>query len=439
MARSFRGGIVMSDEKRTAKRPVRKAPAPDFITLPLKQHCGEAAIPLVKVGDRVLKGQKIAEAAEGLSCPLHSGISGTVTSISSLPTHNGESLSVVIENDYKEELSPEVRPFDKPIAKASPEELIRHMKEKGVVGLSGGAFPTWYKAEEARGKAKRIIINCCECEPYITVDHRLLLEHPEEVVGGVKILLCAIGAERAVFAVDDKKEDGAEKLMDLVGGSESFAVVLFKNKYPQGDERLLVRAVMGREIPHGGLPSDVGAVVFNVGTCYAVYRAFVAGMPLVERAITVDGDCVKEPDNILVPLGTSFAKALEICGGVSSKPDKLIAGGVMMGTCQWTDSVPVTKEISAVLAITSKEEEASACIRCGRCVRVCPMHLMPPAFFRDGAPRPVNVLQRYSVNTCNECGCCTYVCPARIPILEHIRWGKKMCAAAEKNEQGKGE
>jgi len=439
MARSFPGGVVMTEEKRTAKCPVRKAPAPDFVTLPLKQHYGEAAIPLVKVGDRVLKGQKIAEAAEGISCPVHSGISGTVTSIASLPTHDGESLSVVIENDYKEELSPEVSPFPIPIAKATPEELISHMKEKGIVGLSGGAFPTWYKAEFARGKARRIIINCCECEPYITVDHRVLLEHPEEVVGGVKILLCAIGAERAVFAVDDKKEDAAEKLMEIVRGSENFAVALFKNKYPQGDERLLVRAVMGREIPQGGLPTDVGAVVFNAGTCYAVYRAFVAGMPLVERAVTVDGDCVKEADNILVPLGTSFAKALEFCGGISANPDKLIAGGAMMGTCQWTDRVPVTKEISAVLAITSKEEEKTACIRCGRCVRVCPMRLMPAAFFRDGAPRPVNVLQKYSVMTCNECGCCTYVCPARIPILEYIRWGKKMCAAAEKAAEEKGE
>lgn len=439
MARSFHGGVVMDDEKRTAACPVRKAPAPDFVVLPLKQHRGEAAIPLVAVGDRVLKGQKIAEAAEGISCPVHSSLSGIVTSMDSHPTYDGESLSIVIENDFKDEISPEVHPFETPIAKASPEELIGHIKEKGIVGQGGGAFPTWYKMDQARGKVRRIIINCCECEPYVTVDHRVLLEHAEEVVGGVKILLCALGAERAIFAVDDSKEDAAEKLMEIVGGSDSFVVAMFRNKYPQGDERLLVRSVMGKEIPMGGLPTDVGAVVFNVGTCYTVYRAFVSGMPLVEAAVTVDGDCVKNPDNILVPLGTSFGKALEFCGGASAKPDKLIAGGAMMGTCQWTDAVPVTKGMTSVLAITSAEEEKSECIRCGRCVRVCPMNLVPLAFFRDGAPRPVTELKKYSVSVCNECGCCAYVCPAKIPIPEYIRWGKKMCAAADKAQEGKGE
>lgn len=439
MALSFPGGVVMDDEKRTASHPVRKAPAPDLVVLPLKQHFGEAAIPLVKEGDRVLKGEKIAEAAEGISCPVHSSLSGTVTAISSCPTPDGEGMCITIENDFKDELSPQVRPFDTPIAKADPQALVEHMKEKGIVGQGGGAFPTWYKVASARGKVKRVIINCCECEPYVTVDHRLLLEHPEEVVGGVKILLYAVGAEKAIFAVDNKKEDAAEKLMNIVDGSENFGVAIFKNKYPQGSERLLVRAVMGREIPVGGLPTDVGAVVFNVGTCYTVYNAFVTGMPLISRALTVDGDCVKEPDNILVPLGTPFSKVLEFCGGVTAKPDKLISGGPMLGTCQWTASVPVVKGISAVIAMTSKSREEGACIRCGRCVRACPMRLMPLAFFKDRAPRPVEELKRYSVMTCNECGLCTYVCPAAIPVTDYIRRGKEMVAVQMKKEQEKGE
>lgn len=433
MARSFSGGILPDLEKRTARLPVRKAPAPKVVHLPMKQHFGTDAIPLVKVGDRVLKGQKIGEAGEGISCPVHSSISGTVTAVSPLASPDGESLAVTVENDFKEELSPEVRSFAVPIAKAEPEELILHMKEKGLTGHGGGAFPLWAKIREAREKkVTRVIINCCESEPYLTMDHRVLLEKAEEVVGGVKILLRATGAEKAIFAVETNKEDAAEKLMAIVGESRSFAVAMFRTKYPQGDEKLLVRSVMAREIPTGLRPTDVGAVVLNPCTAFTVYRAFVSGMPLVERGLTVDGDCVRDPDHILVPLGTSLGQVLDFCGGTLAKPDVLVSGGPMTGRLCESEDMPVTKSVSAVLAMKPGERREEACIRCGRCVQVCPMKLVPMELCRAVRRGKRAALERYAAVSCTECGACSWACPAGIPLVDEIRRGKAILSSEMK-------
>lgn len=427
MALTFRGGVHHEEEALTATLPIKEMPSPDSVTLSLSGHGTHVAVPLVAVGERVLKGQKIAD-GEGSVAPIHASISGTVSAIGPFPTPSGEEECIVLQNDYKEELSPEVAPFDTPIGKAEPEALIRHIREKGIVGLGGTGFPTWAKLEGARGKATRLIVNCAECEPYLTGIHRLLLEKTEEVVGGVKILMRAAGVEKAVFALEDDTEDAADALLKLVRGSKNFAVAVLKTKYPQGDERQLVRALLRKEIPKDALPTSVGAVVFNAETCWAVYRAFVSGMPAITRLLTVSGDCVKEPANLLIPMGTSFRAALDFCGGFSTKPDKLLSGGPMMGHALWSTAVPITKKVGGILAITVPLYKASPCIHCGRCVKACPLQLIPSELYRSVEKGDMNSAKFYDIDLCNDCGCCTYVCPAKIPILQNIRVGKEILA-----------
>ncbi len=427
MALTFRGGIYHEKEPLTANLPIKEMPSPDSVTLPLSGHGADTATPLVAVGDHVLKGQKIAD-GEGNVAPIHASISGTVSAIGVFSTPSGEEECIILENDFKEELSPQVSPFDTPIGKAEPEELIRHIREKGIVGLGGTGFPAWEKLEEARGKATRLIVNCAECEPYLTGIHRLLLEKPEEVVGGVKILMRAAGVDKAIFALEDDKEDAADAILKLVRSSQNFAVAILQTKYPQGDERQLVRALLRKEIPKDALPTSVGAVVFNAETCWAVYRAFVSGLPAITRLLTVSGDCIKEPANLLVPMGTSFRAVLDFCGGFSAKPDKLLSGGPMMGRALWSTAVPVTKKVGGILAITSPLYEASPCIRCGKCVSACPLQLMPSELYRSVEKGDMNAAKFYDIDLCNDCGCCTYVCPARIPILQNIRVGKEILA-----------
>ena len=427
MALTFRGGIRHEEVALTADKPIAEMPSPDHVTLPLSGHGTDTCKALVAVGDRVLKGQKIAD-GEGTVAPIHASISGTVSAIGTFPTPFGEEECIVIQNDFREELSPQVVPFDTPIGKAEPEALIRHIREKGIVGLGGNGFPTWAKLEEARGKVTRLIVNCAECEPYLTGIHRLLLEKTEEVVGGVKILMRATGVEKAVFALEDDTEDAADALLKLVRNSKNFAVAVLKTKYPQGDERQLVRALLRKEIPKDALPTSVGAVVFNAETCWAVYRAFVSGLPAITRLLTVSGECIKEPGNLLIPMGTPFRAALDFCGGFSTKPDKLLSGGPMMGHALWSTAVPVTKKVGGILAIHSPLYQASPCIHCGKCVRACPLQLLPNQLYRSVEKGDMNTAKFYDIDLCNDCGCCTYVCPAKIPILQNIRVGKEILA-----------
>lgn len=435
MALSFRGGVKLNGKKLTAATPIVPMPAPDFVTIPLLQHKGEPCQSLVKVGDRVLKGQKIA-ACENGDAYLHASLSGYVRSIESVRTTLGETEAIVLENDRKDELSPEVKPFSTPISQADPEDLIYHIREKGIVGMGGKGFPTWRKIEAARGKTRRIIVNCAESEPYLTSDHRLLLEKTNEVVGGVKILLRAIGCDKAIFAVENNKEDAIEALNHAVGGTPHFGVAVFQSKYPQGDEKYLIRALAGKEVKVGTLPVDMGVVTFNVETCWAIYRAFVLGYPVMERLLTVSGDCMKTPQNLLVPLGVSIRQAAEFCGGFSPAPDVLLSGGPMMGDVVEDGAFPVTKCVSAVLAMKAPARKEGACIRCGRCVRSCPMGLMPLKLLIAVSKENFVKAEDHGIFSCNECGVCNYICPAEIDLLSVIRRGK---ALFEKKEGEKDE
>ncbi len=429
---TFSGGIHPEEQKLTADCPIEKIGAGDTVSVLLSQHIGAPAVPCVVVGQHVKKGEKIAEAAEGLSCPVHASVSGTVRAIGPVDTADGTGEAITIENDFREESCPDAKPFETPLAKADVSEMIAFIKEKGIVGMGGATFPTWFKIQSSRGLAEWLVVNCAECEPYLTANHRLLLEYGKELLDGVRILMRVCGVEKAVFAIEDNKLDAARHIQSLLPEGEGISMAVMKTKYPQGDERQLVRALFGREIPKGKLPADAGVVIFNAETCWAVYRAFILGQSVVDRIVTVSGDCVKSPANLLVPIGVSVREVLERCGLFSHRPDKIISGGPMMGKALWSTAIPVSKGVGGILAIQSPAPEHSNCIHCGRCVRHCPMHLMPLELYRSVQQQNWREASDYSLLSCSECGSCTFSCPAKIPILQNIRIGKSVLRGMQK-------
>ena len=404
-------------------------PAPNQIHIPMTQHIGAHCTPTVKVGDRVLRGQVIGEIENGLGCPVHSSVSGTVKAITSYNNVQAQPFkTVVIENDGEYELHPDIKPFEKRLTETTTEEIIEVVKKAGISGMGGASFPTYAKISSAVGKVNRLIINCAECEPFITANHRLMLERPVEIINGTKILLKALGLRKADIAVEDNKLDAADKLEEKIGDSRMIRVKIMKTKYPQGDERQLIYALTGKEIPAGKLPSDVGCVIFNAETCAAVYRAFAQGLPLIERVVTVAGDCVVTPKNVLVSIGTTYKDLIDFCGGLKKQPRKIINGGPMMGFAQWDINSPVVKGTSAILVFSEdmcyEEKNDYACIRCGRCVQNCPMRLMPNYLAQFSQKGRYDDAERYDVMSCVECGTCSYNCPASVPIVQYIRVSK---------------
>ena len=425
---TFKGGTRVREYKNTRALAVVDLPAPPVVEIPLSQHIGVPCTPTVAVGDRVLRGQLIGEVPAGLGCPVHSSVSGTVKAISSRVGVQGRPVpTVIIENDGEGALSPDVVPFSKRLGDTSPEEIVDVIRRAGISGMGGATFPTWAKLSGAIGKVNRLIINCAECEPFITVNHRLMLEHPEELVGGAKILLRALGLPSGDIAIEDNKLNAADRVAAEIGESPLLNIKLMRTKYPQGDERQLIFALTGREVPEGKLPADVGCVVFNAETCSAIYRAFAEGMPLIERCVTVDGDCVREPKNLRVPLCTPVRSLIEFCGGLVRTPYKLINGGPMMGAATWDFDAPVTKGTSAILVFSEEfaaMKDDFACIRCGRCVKNCPMHLMPVYLAQYAMAGNYDETAKLHVMSCVECGTCSYNCPGNVPIVQYIRVAK---------------
>ncbi len=426
----FRGGVHPDPSKLTAGSGIKKPKLPEKVVLPLRQHVGAICDPLVEEGDHVRVGQKIADSDSVVSAPIHASISGTVTEISTKLTPTGEEVqSVTIESDGEDRwiktkgLHPE---------KSSKEDILAKIRECGIVGLGGAAFPTHVKLSPPKEKkVGTLIINGAECEPYITADHRLMLENGEKILEGARIIARVLGVKRTVVAIEDNKRDALEKIRKLSDGE--IEVVSLRTRYPQGDERHLIKAVVGKEIPPGGLPFDVGVVVQNVGTAKAVYDAVRDGIPLVERVVTVTGD-VRKPKNLLVRVGTLFSHLIDECGGPLGMARKVISGGPMMGIAQSRD-VPVVKGTNCILVFNEGkvvEEEEMPCIRCGRCIEACPMGLMPVTLVTLVRARKFEACSEYNIMSCDECGCCAYVCPSKIPLVQVIKHGKSVLSSMKR-------
>jgi electron transport complex protein RnfC len=428
--RSFRGGVHPPENKSlTEHKPIEILPPPAMVVIPVQQHIGAPGKPIVQVGDTVRVGDRLTEPGGYVSVPVHASISGTVKAIEPRPHPLGTSvLSIVIEGDGQDQWSPEVQE-DPNWQQLTAEEIRDRIQMAGLAGMGGAAFPTHVKLSPPPNKPiDTFILNGAECEPYLTADHRLMLEYSEEIVRGMAIMLRILRPKRAIIAIEDNKMD-AVRVMREAAGKEGLncEVVALPVKYPQGAEKQLIKALTGREVPRGGLPMDVGCLVQNVGTARAVYHAVQKRRPVVDRVVTVTGRGVAEPKNVLVRIGSSFAYVLEHCGGLRDGAARVLMGGPMMGIAQFTLDVPVVKGTSGIVVLSQeevRERREAACIRCGRCVDACPMGLMPTAIYHLVKHKRFDEAQEYGVLDCIECGSCAYVCPAGLPLVHAMKFGK---------------
>ena len=429
MKHLFFGGIHPKYNKEMSKTiPTVKVIEPKTVVIPMVQHIGAPCTPQVAVGDRVLKGQKIGD-GEGLCVPVHASVSGTVVAIEPRPhTRGGLVNAVVIENDFKNET------VTMPHA-TNDDEILHSIREAGIVGMGGAAFPGNVKALGAMGNVDTLIANGCECEPYITADDTLLRTSPEQVLEGMLILRSLLDPKRTVLAVEDNKTEAIEELKKLLPFYSDIELVILPTRYPQGSEKQLIQAVTGRQVPPGQLPVKVGCAVFNVSTFAAICRAATEGKALTERIVTVSGEAIAQPQNFLVPIGTSFHDLIEIAGGLHDKTERVISGGPMMGAAQSDLAVPVVKATNSILCLLKDVNGAAenpVCLRCGKCVSVCPMRLQPLSMYRFTNAGRVDELNRMNLMDCMECGSCAFTCPGKLPLVETFRKGKQMVREAQK-------
>ena len=429
MAQAFFGGVHPNDMKAaTNEKAIEQLAPPEEVVIPMSMHFGAPCTPLVKAGDHVKVGQKIGE-FHGLGAPIHASVSGTVKVVEPRPySMGGNMMSVVIENDFQNELSEEVKAPADPDA-LTAEEMVEAIKNAGIVGMGGATFPTHAKISSAIGKVDTVIINGAECEPYITGDHRTMLERPEEIIGGATYLAKMFGVDKVVIGVEDNKQNGIDAMNKVIAEKKAPVVVEpLRCRYPQGGEKQLCQAITGKQVPPGGLPAAIGCAVFNINTTCAIFRAITQGMPVVNKIVTVSGSGVVEPKNLECPIGTPFSCLFDACGGLNDKTYKLIAGGPMMGMAQYTADVSVGKGTGAVLAFCENEEqtvEHPQCIRCGKCVAACPMHLEPLFMYQYASKNMLDELNDAHIMDCMECGACAYVCPARVHLTHMFKTGKQ--------------
>ena len=434
MKHTFFGGIHPVYRKElSAKVTPSVAVIPKQVVIPMSQHIGVPCTPLVKAGDKVLRGQKIGD-GEGLCVPVHASVSGTVVAVEPRPHASGKNvMSVVIDNDFQDTTIP--APAVASPEQMDPDTILGLIREAGIVGMGGAAFPGNVKALSAMGKVDTLIANACECEPYITSDDTLLRTNPEQVLRGMQILLPVVGAKRAVLAVEDNKPEAIAKVRPMLADFPGIELEVLPTRYPQGAEKQLIQAVTGREVPPGQLPVSVNCAVFNVSTFAAIYRAVELGVPVTSRIVTVSGEAIREPQNFIVRIGTPFRDLIEVAGGLNDATERVICGGPMMGLSQGDLSIPVMKSTNCVLCLL-KDRNAAAenpvCLRCGKCVGVCPMRLQPLYLYRYQRAGNLTELERLHVTDCIECGSCAFTCPGKLPLVETIRAGKQMLKEAAK-------
>ena len=418
----YYGGVHPSEGvSSTEHLALVRLPDPEVAVIPLSMHAGAPATAVVQVGDHVKVGQKIGQASAFISANIHASISGTVIAIEDRPhATRGKCLSVVIQSDGKNALHESVKP-GKPLEDLTPEEIVSIVAEAGIVGMGGAGFPTAVKLKPGK-PIEAVLLNGCECEPLLTADHRLLLEYADQVIYGLQAIMKAVSAPKGVIVIEDNKPDAIELFHSKLEGIDNIEIVTARTKYPQGAEKMLIKRVLGRSVPSGGLPADVGAVVCNVSTAKAISDAIQLGMPLIERIVTVTGDKIAHPGNFIAKIGTNAADLVARCGGVTDPDATVKAGGPMMGFIQETLDTPIMKGSNGIVALHTDHAEPMECIKCGRCVDVCPMELEPLHFAKLVADP--KALKERRIMDCMECRCCEYICSSKIPLVTLIKIGK---------------
>ena len=421
---NYYGGVHPVEGKEpTEHLALVQFPAPETVVIPLSMHLGAPANACVAVGDTVKVGQKIGEAAGFISAPVHSSVSGTVIAIEDRPhASRGTCLSVVIKNDGLNTVHESVKP-NKDLAELSVEEIINIVKEAGIVGMGGAGFPTYVKLQPGK-PIEAVLINACECEPMLTADHRVMLEYADDVIYGLKAVMKAVAAPKGVIVIEDNKPDAIELMQAKCENEEGLEVLVAHTKYPQGGEKMLIKYAMNRSVPSGKLPADVGACVSNVSTVKAIADAIKTGMPLVERVTTVTGKYIPNPGNFVVKIGTSAEALVKACGGITTDDCIIKAGGPMMGFPQTTLDTPIMKGSNGIITVDTDNAEAQPCIKCGRCVDVCPMELKPLYFYQYAKEENWEGFKAANVMDCMECRCCEYICSSKLPLVSMIKTGK---------------
>ena len=421
----YYGGVHPSERKEMSGHvQLVRFPEPDVVVIPLSMHAGKPSVPLVKEGERVRVGQKIGEQAGFIGASIHSSVSGTVLAVEERrhPTLGSGVLSVVIQNDRLGTVDESVRPHGD-IEELSPEEIVKIVKDNGIVGMGGAGFPAYVKLQPGK-PIDAVLLNGCECEPMLTADHKVLLHYADDVVYGMRAVMKAVSAPRGVIVIEDNKPDAIAMLQEKTKGYENIEVMAARTKYPQGAEKMLIKKVLGRSVPRGGLPADAGAVVSNVSSSKAIADAIRLGMPPIERVVCVTGERIRNPGNFIVKVGTSVQEILDFCGGIVGDDVTVKLGGPMMGIPQTELDVPVMKATNGIIACETDHTAAVECIKCGRCADVCPMELFPLYFARYVETGNIQGLKEQNIMDCMECRCCEYICSSKIPLVTKIREGK---------------
>ncbi len=429
---SFFGGVHIDAHKEfTNTLSIITAPAPKTVYIPLSQHIGVPCQPIVKIGDEVKMGQMVGESRGFVSIPVHSSVSGRVTGIQRKPTANGRFVDcIVIQNDFEDTLYESIIATEEP-DKLTAKEILEKITNSGVAGMGGATFPTHVKLSPPPDKnIEYIILNGIECEPFLTADHRILVERSEKILQGLIYLLKTQPLAKGLIAIEDNKPDAIQIFSRLLEKQQNISLVICPEKYPQGSEKQLIYACLEREVPAGGLPSDVGVIVQNVGTAAAITDAVEQNMPLIERVLTINGNGIAKPQNLSVRIGTLYSDLVELAGGFIASPSIVISGGLMMGTAVFTLDIPVTKGTSGILVFNdsspfAKRERERDCARCAKCVDVCPMSLEPSSIAAYARKGRWEDAERFEAISCVECGSCAFVCPCQIPLVQYIRLAKQ--------------